>query len=334
MKAFILEKYGGPDGTLVREWQQPEPKAGEVLIEVHAAGLNPVDFKLRQKQVWPIVRLTLPWPMGNECAGVVKQVGSGVTKVKSGDRVMVRVAKSALGACAEMVCVPESLVALMPASMSFKEGAALPLVGLTALQCLFELGGLKRGEKVFIQAGAGGVGTIAIQLAKQAGAHVITTASGAGIALCRRLGAHEVIDYKANRWQDAVKDVDLVFDALGPEAVMDAFKVLKPGGRVISIAGPVTLDTARRNGVPLVFHPVFWAMGRSAEAAARRAGMTYQYWFMRPDGDQLADLAARFERKELEVVIDKTFPFEHVKEALAYVESGRAKGKVVVELKP
>jgi NADPH:quinone reductase-like Zn-dependent oxidoreductase len=221
----------------------------------------------------------------------------------------------------------------MPAQMSFGEGAALPLVGLTAHQVLFERGGLKAGETVFIQAGAGGVGTIAIQLAKKAGARVITTASGAGLALCRRLGADEVIDYKSTRWQDAVKDVDFVFDALGPDAVMDAFGVLKPGGRVISIAGPPTVDTARRTGVPLIFHPVFWNMGRPAEAAAKRAGMTYQHWFMRPDGDQLADLAARYQRKELEVIIDRSFPFAQIKEALAYVEGGRAKGKVVVELK-
>jgi NADPH:quinone reductase-like Zn-dependent oxidoreductase len=333
MKALVLEQYGSPGTLRLRDWPEPEPRAGELCIEVHCAGLNPVDFKIRDKKAWPIVRLDLPAVMGNECAGVVKKVGPGVTRFSGGDRVMVRVAKSSLGALSEQVCVPEALAAKVPAAMSMAEAAALPLVGLTAYQVLFEVGGLKAGEKVFIQVGAGGVGTMAIQLAKKAGAHVVTTASGKGVELCRRLGADEVIDYKTARWQDAVKDVDFVFDALGPEAVHDAFAVVKRGGRIVSIAGPVTVDTARQTGVPIVFHPVFWNLGRKTVAAAAARGLRYDYWFMRPDGGQLVELAARFEKKELEVVIDKTYPFAQALEALAYVEGGRAKGKVVVQMK-
>jgi NADPH:quinone reductase-like Zn-dependent oxidoreductase len=330
MRALVLESYGK---LALRDFPAPEPKAGELELEVHAAGLNPVDFKLRDKKVWPIVRLTLPAVMGNECAGVVKRVGAGVTRFAPGDRVMVRVAKSTLGAIAETCCVPESLAAKLPASMSFTAGAALPLVGLTAYQCLFELGGLKSGQSVFVQAGAGGVGTIAIQLAKRAGARVITTASSNGAALCKRLGADEVVDYKTARWQDAARGVDLVLASQGPDEVMDAIAAVKPGGSVVSIGGPVTLDTARRTGVPLPFHLVFWAMGRKCEAAAKARGVTYRYWFMRPDGEQLAELGSRCEKNELEVIIDKVFPMDQALDALAYVESGRAKGKVVVQLK-
>lgn len=332
MKALVLHRYGGPDAWSVTDWPEPTLAAGEVEIDVHAAGVNPVDFKSRERKAWPIMRPRLPVVAGNECAGVVSRVGSGVTRFAPGDRVLTRVHKSSLGAFAEKVCVPEALVAKLPDGVGMREGAGLPLVGLTAFQCLFEVGGLKSGERIFIQVGAGGVGTIAIQLAKRAGAHVITTASGKGAELCRRLGADEVIDYKTKRWQDAVRDVDLVLDALGGEALFDAFEVVKPGGRVVSLSGNVTRDTAVQTGVPLVFHPVFWALGRPALAAAKKRGVRYAYWFMREDGAQLQQLADLVDKKELEVVIDRVFPLAEAKEAVAYVEAGHAKGKVIIEV--
>ncbi len=333
MRALILKHFGGMDALELADWPAPAPREREVEIEVHAASINPVEFKFRKKAMWPLIVVRPPLVMGQDCAGIVRRVGPGTTRFKEGDRVFTRVGKATLGAFAESVCVHEDFVGHKPASLSMNEATAVALVGLTALQAMFEDAQLKSGQRIFIQAGAGGFGTIAIQLAARAGAHVATTASGVGLDLVKRLGATDVVDYKNERWQDRLKDFDVVIDTLGGSAALDAFGVVKPGGIVVSIGGDPTVENARKEGVPLIWHPAFWFVSRKCLAAGRRRGARYAFSFVRPDGLQLEQLASRFERKELEVVIDKVFPFEQAKEAIAYVEAGRSKGKVVLEMR-
>ena len=333
MRAFVLTKYGGPEATELREMPQPRPGPQEVLVRVHAAGLNPVDFKIREGMLKVIQRYPLPAVMGNDLAGIVEACGEGVTHFAEGDRIFARVAKDSLGAFADYAVVPESLLAKMPPSLDFEMAAGVPLAGLTALQALRDELKLKAGSRVFIPGGAGGVGTFAIQLAKWLGAEVTTTASPRGRALVERLGADVVIDYTAERFEDHVRDMDGVFDLLGGETLRKSFGVVKRGGKVVSIAGMPEPETARKDlGRGAALAALFWIASYGLRAEARKHGATYRYLFMHPSGTELAELGQLVEENKLEPVIDRVFPFTGIGEAFAYLESGRAKGKVVVRM--
>ena len=333
MLAFVLTRYGGPEATELREVTRPRPAPGEVLVRVHAAGLNPVDFKTREGALRVIQRYPLPAVMGNELAGVVEQRGEGATQFAEGERVFARMPKAAMGAFAEYAVVPENLLASMPASLDFDAAAGVPLAGLTALQALRDELDVKAGSRIFIPGGAGGVGTFAIQLAKWLGAEVATTASPRGRGLVEGLGADVVIDYTTQQFEDHLSDMDGVLDLLGDEVLKKSFSVVKRGGKVVSVAGMPEPETARKDlGRGPALAALFWLVSYSLRAEARKHGVSYRYLFMHPSGSELAELARLIEEGKLEPVMDRVFPFAEIGEAISYLEAGRAKGKVVVRM--
>lgn len=335
MFAYVLRRYGRPEGSSVTEAPETTPGPRDILVDVRAAGVNPVDFKTRQGMLRPIYRLKLPLVLGNEFAGEVVAVGDQVKRFSVGDRVFARVEKDRLGAFAERAAVGEDCAAHMPSNLEFDAAAGVPLAALTALQALRDELGLKPKQKVFISGGAGGVGTFAIQIAKWLGAHVTTTASKRGEALVRALGADEVIDYMTDDLSRIGKAFDAGFDLIGGETLDRMFKIMKPGTRIVSVAAVPEPQTALRDlGGRKILAAVFWVISYGVRQRARRAGIGYRYLFMRPSGDDLALLADLIEQGHLRVIIDRTYPFAEIAAALDYLESGRAKGKVVVVQPP
>jgi NADPH:quinone reductase-like Zn-dependent oxidoreductase len=333
MRAYVLKHYGGPEGSQLMDVPAPAPGPRDILVAVRAAGLNPVDFKFRQGKLRAILRPKLPFVLGNELAGEVMAVGSEVKRFRAGDRVFARVAKDRAGAFAEQACVDEDHAAQMPRDLDFAAAAAVPLAALTALQALRDELAVKPGQKVFISGGAGGVGTFAIQIAKWLGAHVTTTASKRGEALVRSLGCDEVIDYTAQDISKTEARYDAGFDLIGGKTLEQMFEIMKPGTRIVSVAGVPEPQTAIKDlGGSQALAAVFWMISYGIRSRARRAGISYRYLFMHPSGSDLAQLAELIEQGKLKVIVDKTYPFANISDALAYVESGRAKGKVVVTM--
>lgn len=333
MKAFVMSRYGGPEVAEMRDIDRPAPVAGEVLVRVKAAGLNPVDFKTRAGLIKIIQPYPLPAVMGNELAGVVEAVGAGVTRFAPGDRVFARTAKTAMGAFAEFSVLSEALLAPIPPAMDFVTAAGVPLAGLTALQALRDELHMGPGKRVFIPGGAGGVGTFAIQIAKWLEAYVITTASPRGRALVERLGADEVIDYTTQRIEDHVRDVDGVFDLIGGATLNAAFGLVKRGGMVVSVSGLPEPQTALKDldrGIGLA--TLFWFASLPLRLRAWIRGVRYRFLFMHPSGAELAELGALVEQARLEPIIDRVFAFDDIRDAFAYLETGRAKGKIVVTM--
>jgi NADPH:quinone reductase-like Zn-dependent oxidoreductase len=333
MRALVLSGYGGPEHTALTDVPRPSPRVGEFLVSVHAAGLNPVDYKTRLGALRVIRKYPLPIAMGNELSGVIEAVGPGVTRFAKGDRVFARVDKDIMGAFAEYAVVHEDHAAQMPASLDFPSAAAVPLAALTALQALRNELHLSAGHRVFIPGGAGGVGTFAIQIAKHLGAHVATTTSSRGEALVKRLGADVVIDYLHERFEDKLSGYDCALDLVGGDTLRRLWPVVKPGGRVVSIAGMPEPMTARKDlGRGSSLAALFWVASLTTRLRAARHGVSYRYLFMHASGADLTYLASLIEAKKLEVVIDRLFPFAEAKEAMAYLETGRAKGKVVLTM--
>ena len=331
MLAYVLSRYGRPEGSSLMEVPAPTLGPRDILVDVRAAGLNPVDFKFRQGMLRPIYRPKLPLVLGNEFAGVVVAVGDQVQRFSAGDRVFARVEKDRLGAFAERAAVGEDCAAHMPSTLDFEAAAGVPLAALTALQALRDELGLKPGWKVFISGGAGGVGTFAIQIAKWLGAHVTTTASTRGEALVRALGADAVIDYTTDDLSRIGKDFDAGLDLVGGETLDKMFKIMKPGTRIVSVAAVPEPQMALRDlGGRRVLAALFWVISYGVRQRARRAGVGYRYLYMHPSGSDLALLADLIEQGSLRVIIDRSYAFAEIAEALHYLEGGRAKGKVVV----
>jgi NADPH:quinone reductase-like Zn-dependent oxidoreductase len=333
MRAYVLERYGGPEGSRLMEVSAPMPGPRDILVKVRAAGLNPVDFKFRQGKLRAILRPRLPFVLGNEFAGEVIAVGGDVKRFGVGDRVFARVAKHRAGGFAEQACVDEDHAAHMPRDLDFAVAAAVPLAGLTALQALRDELDVKPGQKVFISGGAGGVGTFAIQIAKWLGAHVTTTASPRGEALVCSLGCDEVIDYTAQDISKAGRRFDAGFDLIGGNTLEQMFEIMKPGTKIVSVAALPEPQTAIKDlGGRRTLTAIFWIISYGIRYRARRAGIGYRYLFMHPSGADLVQLAGLIEQGKLKVIIDKTYPFANISDALTYVENGHAKGKVVVTM--
>lgn len=317
----------------LREVPEPAPSDGEILIRIRAAGLNPVDCKIRDGKMRLLNRLDLPMVAGSELSGVVDGIGTGVTRFAVGDRVFARVDKTKLGAYAPLAVVDETLVAKMPKALDFADAAGLPLAGLTALQALRDELAVTAGDRVFISGGAGGVGTLAIQLAVRMGAKVATTASPRGEELVRSLGAETVVDYRRQNFEDLLVDYDGAFDLTGGQDLMNSFAILKRGAKAVSVAGVPDATTARVDlGAGPLVTAALWAASARIRRRARRRGVGYRYMFMHPSGEDLGLLADLVDEGKLRTVTDRVFPFEQIAEAFAHLEQGHAKGKVVVRM--
>jgi len=332
MQAYVLTRYGDASAMELREVPEPTAGAGEVLIRVRAAGLNPVDAGIRQGKLRLVTRFDLPQVAGSELAGVVEAVGVGVSRFTVGDRVFARVDKAKLGAYATFAAVHETLVAKMPGSLDFADAAGLPLAGLTALQALRDELRVSAGDRVFISGGAGGVGTLAIQLAVRMGAEVATTASPRGRELVRSLGATTVIDYQQQKFKDVLSDYDAAFDLTGGQDLRDIFTILKRGAGTVSVAGVPEPATAADMGKGPLVAAAFWAASAGIRRQARRRGVSYRFLFMHPSGADLGLLAGLVDKGELKPVTDRVFPFAGIADAFAHLEQGHAKGKVVVRM--
>ena len=333
MKAFILDRYK-KKGAL-RFGGMPEPTVGDddVLVEIHASGLNLLDSKIRDGEFKLILPYRPPFILGHDVAGTVVRVGSKVRRFKPGDEIYSRPRDGRVGTFAEYIAINEADVALKPRNVSMEEAASIPLVGLTAWQALVERAKLEKGQKVLIHAGSGGVGTFAIQLAKHLGATVATTTSTANVDLVKSLGADVVIDYKRKDFEKVLSDYDVVLNSLDADTLRKSLSVLKPGGKLISISGPPDPDFAREQGLNWFLKQVMRLLSFGIRRKAKGRRISYSFLFMRANGEQLSQITSLIEAGIIRPVMDRVFPFEATNEALAYVEAGRSKGKVVVKLR-
>src|SRR6266480_2216399 len=332
MKAFILDRYGSADRVRAGDMPDPELREDDVLVQVHAAGVNLLDSKIRNGEFKLILPYRLPLVLGHDVAGVVVRVGSRVRRFKPGDEVYARLADGRIGAFAELSAVREDDVAIKPKALTMEEAASIPLVGLTAWQALIERADLKQGQKVLIHAGSGGVGTFAIQLAKHVGATVATTTSTANVDLVRSLGADVVIDYKKEDFEKVLSGYDVVLNSLGKDTLAKSLEVLKPGGKLISISGPPDVAFAKQNGSNWFLQQVMRLLSFGIRKKTKHHGVSYSFVFMRASGEQLSKITSLIESGSIRQVVDRIFPFEATKEAWAYLDTRRAKGKVVIKV--
>jgi NADPH:quinone reductase-like Zn-dependent oxidoreductase len=328
MKAFVITEYKAP--LQLAEVAEPEVGARDVLVEVRAAGLNRLDEKIRAGEFKQLLPYSLPQILGNDVAGTVLRVGAEVRGFKPGDEVYGRPDQDRMGTFAERIAVAEDDLALKPASIGFEAAGSLPLVALTAWQGLVERGGLRAGQKVLVHAGAGGVGTIAIQLAKHLGATVATTVSAANADFVRGLGADIVIDYRREDFEQQLSGYDLVLDSLGGKNLEKSLRVLRKGGKAIGIAGPPDPAFAREIGANPVVRLAVAALSGGIRRQARRLGVHYEFLFMRASGDQLREITALVDSGAIRPVVGKTVPFGETAEALDALERGGIRGKAVV----
>jgi NADPH:quinone reductase-like Zn-dependent oxidoreductase len=333
MKAFIANHYGTKEKLQLTEMADPVVKDNDVLVEVYAASINVLDSKIRNGEFKLFLPYKVPFILGHDVAGVVRKTGAGVTKFKVGDEVYARPADHRIGTFANYISISQDDVALKPKNISMEEAASIPLVGLTAWQALIEKAKLKPAQKVFIQAGSGGVGTFAIQLAKHIGATVATTTSASNIDLVKSLGADLVIDYRKDDFETILKDYDVVLNSQDAKTLEKSLRILKPGGTVISIAGPPDADFAKQIGSPWYVKFIFKILSLGVRKKAKSFGVHYSFLFMKAQGEQLHEITKLIESGMIKPVIDKVFTFEQTNDALAYIEAGRAKGKVVVKVK-
>ena len=330
MKAYLVKKYKSP----VEAGDAPEPRVGdhEVLVDINAAGVNLLDAKVRDGEFKLFLPYKAPFVLGHDLAGVVSRVGSAVTRFTAGDEVYARPRDGRIGTFAERIAVHEDDLAIKPASVSMAEAASVPLVALTAWQALVERANVQRGQKVLIQAGSGGVGTYAIQLAKHLGATVATTTGTSNVEWVRDLGADVVIDYRKHDFERVVHDYDVVLDSQGGDTLSKSLRVLKPGGIAIGIAGPPDPDFARKQGLRLPLRLAMALLSFKTRLAARRHGVRYSFLFMHASGVQLGEITKLIDSGALRPIVDRTYSFDQAPQALAHVEGGRSKGKVVITM--
>ncbi|GIN73945.1 NADPH:quinone reductase [Bacillus sp. J14TS2] len=332
MKAMVIDRYGKIPMRMT-EMPTPEIAEDEVLAEIHAASINPIDFKIRDGKMKLLLTYQMPLILGNDFSGVVAKVGAKVTHFKVGDEIYARPRKSNIGTFAEYISIHENDIALKPKNLSFEEAASIPLVGLTSYQALTDILNLQAGQKILIQAGAGGVGTFAIQLAKLMGATVATTASEAGASLVKSLGADEIINYKTEKFEEILENYDAVFDTLGGKILEKSFAIIKDGGKIVSVSGMPNARFAKEYGSGMFKTLLFSAASYKLTALEKKHNVDYTFLFMKPSGDQLQNIANFIESGKIKPVIDRTFSFQDAQKAMEYAESGRAKGKIIVKIR-
>jgi NADPH:quinone reductase-like Zn-dependent oxidoreductase len=331
VKAFVVNKYG-PNGLRAAELPEPQVRARDVLVKVSATSVNPLDKMVRNGDFKLLLKYKRPFVLGHDVAGIVTKVGADVRDFKVGDEVYARPRDLRIGTFAEYVAIDQDDLALKPKSLTLQQAAAVPLVALAAWQALVDVAQVEPGQKVLVHAGAGGLGSTVVQLAKHLGAYVATTVNSYDVDRARELGADEIIDYTKSAFSDLLRDFDVVLDSLGGFHLEKSLKVLKPGGLAISVVGPPDPAFADQVGQPLL-RPVMAILSRKVRKQARRLGVRYSFFFMRASGSQLRTLAALYDGGHLRPVMDEqSFRFDETAEALAYVEHGKARGKVVITL--
>lgn len=333
MRALTFKRYGKSPGIGFADVPRPTLKPDELLVQVHAAGLNPIDNMIPTGTFKPVLQFQLPATLGSDLSGVVVEVGSRVTRFKTGDAVFASIFDLGTGSIAEYAAVPERAAALKPANLDFVQAASIPMVGLTSWQALKERANLRAGQKVFIPAGSGGIGTFAIQLAKQLGAKVATTTSTGNMELVRSLGADEVVDYKKEAFEKVLSGYDAVLGTVRGDAIEKSIDILKPGSVIVSLIGPLDAAFARARRLNFFLKFVFGLMSRKIRRIAGKREVAYSFLFVRPDGDQLAEIGKLLAAERIRPVIDKVFPFDQATDALAYLAQGRSKGKVVIRVR-
>jgi NADPH:quinone reductase-like Zn-dependent oxidoreductase len=333
MKAFIIEHYGKNEIGRIADMQEPALQDDDVLIDIHAAAVNVLDIKIRSGEFKPLLPYRMPLILGHDLAGKVIGVGPRVQRFKTGDAVYARPDDLRIGTFAERIAVKESSLAHQPTNLTMEEAASLPLVALTAWQVLVEIGKLKKGQKVFIQAGSGGVGAIAIQLARHLGAFVATTTSTDNVAWVKALGADLVIDYKKQNFETVLRDYDLVLNSQGNNELKKSLRILRRGGHLVSISGPPTPEFAANQGLAWPLKQALRLLSFGVRHKAKQLGVTYTFLLMRADGAQLQNITSLIESGVMKPVVDRVFPFAETAEALAYVATGRTKGKVVIKVR-
>jgi NADPH:quinone reductase-like Zn-dependent oxidoreductase len=333
MKAFIVDRYEKKGALRPGEMPEPGLRDDDILVAIHAAGLNLLDSKVRDGEFKLFLPYRPPFILGHDVAGTVVRVGSNVRQFKPGDEIYARPRDGRIGTFAEFIAIDEADVALKPRNLTMEEAASIPLVGLTAWQVLVERARLTKGQKVLIHAGSGGVGTFAIQLAKHLGATVATTTSTANIELVKSLGADVVIDYKKQDFEKVLSGYDVVLNSLDEDTLRNSLNVLKAGGKLISISGPPDPDFAREQRLNWFLQQVMRLLSLGIRRKARGRQIGYSFLFMRASGEQLKQITSLIEAGIIRPVMDRVFPFEATNEALAYLETGRSKGKVVVKLR-
>jgi NADPH:quinone reductase-like Zn-dependent oxidoreductase len=332
MNAYVIDRYNSERDVRLAELPEPDVAAGEVLVRIHAAGVNQLDTKIAAGEFKLILPYRLPLIMGNDLAGVVVRVGAGVHTFQPGDEVYARPGKDRIGTFAEFLTVSQDDLALKPANLTMTEAASLPLVALTAWQALVERANLRPGQKVLIQAGSGGVGTIAIQLAKHLGATVATTASAANAGFLKDLGADVVIDYRTQDFATALEGYDVVLDSQGPASVAKSMTILNPGGKVIGIAGPPDPGFAREIGGTPILKIATRLLSLRTRRTAARLGVDYSFLFMRASGQQLSEITTLVENGTIRPVIDRVYPFAATSQALDHIAKGTTRGKIVISM--
>ncbi len=332
MKSFLINRYGKGSPLQFSQSPEPELRENDVMVQIHAASVNVLDAKIRDGEFKFVLPYRLPLILGNDLAGVVVRVGAGVQGFKPGDAVYARPNQDRIGTFAQYICVDEADIAMKPRNLTMEEAASLPLVALTAWQVLVERANLRKGQKVLIHAGSGGVGVIAIQLARHIGAFVATTTSAANIDLVKSLGADVVVDYKTENFEEILHDYDVVLNSLDKDTLEKSLRVLKPGGKLISISGPPDPVFAREKSLNWSLRQVVRLLSLRIRRKAKRRNIDYSFLFMTANGAQLARITALIETGDIRPVVDRVFPFEQTNDAMAYVETGRAKGKVVITI--
>ena len=305
MKAVQIHHYGGPEALVYEDVPMPAINDDDVLIKVEAASINPIDWKVRSGLRKDPNR-HLPLILGWDVSGVIERLGKNVTDFQPGDQVYSRPDVTRNGAYAEYIAVRASEIALKPQSLEYSKAAAVPLAGITAWQGLFTHGKLQKGQKVLIQGASGGVGTLAVQLAKWAGAYVIGTASAKNVEFLRQLGADEVIDYEKEHFENKLHNIDLVFDTIGGDTQIKSLNVLKPGGILVSTVGIKDEEMVKARGI---------------------TGIAYM---AQSSAEQLHQLAQLIDQGRLMPIISKTFPLSEAAEAQIESEEGHTRGKIVL----
>jgi len=333
MKAFVIDKYKSNEDLKLIVMPEPAINDHEVLVEVYAAGVNQLDSKIKSGEFKLLLPYKLPLILGHDVAGIIRKVGKSVKRFKEGDEVFARPADFKIGTFAEYIAIKENDISFKPKNMTMEEAASFPLVALTVWQAFIEKANLQKGQKVFIQAGSGGVGTVAIQLAKHLGATVATTTSAKNSNLVKSLGADIVIDYKTQDFETLLKDYDLVLNSQDGKTLEKSLRILKPGGMAISISGPPDPTFAKEMGLNWLMKAVMFFLSRKVRRLAKTLAVNYTFLFMKDNGEQLSSISSLIESGTIRPIIDKVFAFADTNEAVKYVSGGNAKGKVIVKVK-